>query len=148
MRELIEQLFPGLRGTDFESTSPRDTRYNCVAWAANDSRRWWWPGESPFSFWPAGVDREESVAKFVEAFATLGYQVSASGEHEPNIEKVAIFASGEGVPTHMARQLPNGAWTSKLGRLEDISHIEVSGIAGDDYGDVVAFLERPRSSST
>jgi hypothetical protein len=148
MRELIEQLFPRLRGANFEITSPRDGRYNCVAWAANDTRRWWWPGETPFSFWPAGVEREESIPRFIEAFAILGYRVCASGEHEPNIEKVAIFASGEGVPTHMARQLPEGAWTSKLGGLEDISHIEVNGVAGDDYGVVVVFLERPMSSST
>src|SRR5215212_5342604 len=126
MRELIEQLFPRLREGDFEITSPRDRRYNCVAWAANDTRRWWWPGELPFSFWPAGVAREESVARFIDAFATLGYKVSPSGEHEPSVEKVAIFASSDGAPTHMARQLPDGAWTSKLGGLEDISHIEVS----------------------
>ena len=148
MRELIEQLFPRLRGSDFEITSPRDRRYNCVAWAANDTRRWWWPGESPFSFWPAGVRRDESVATFIEAFATLGYIVSASGVHEASVEKVAIFTSSEGVPTHMARQLPNGTWTSKLGGLEDISHIDVNGVAGADYGDVVVFLERPRPSST
>lgn len=49
MREWIEQLFPGLQGTSFEITSPRDRRYNCVAWAANDTRRWWWPGEAPVS---------------------------------------------------------------------------------------------------
>ena len=148
MRELIQQLFPDLGQTGFEVTSPPDGRYNCIAWAANDTRRWWWPSESPFSFWPAGVEREESVPKFIEAFATLGYKVSPSGGHKPSVEKVAIFASRDGMPTHMARQLPDGTWTSKLGRLEDIAHVEVSGVAGDDYGNVVAFLERPRSSST
>lgn len=148
MRELIEQLFPGLRGTNFQITSPRDRRYNCVAWAANDQHRWWWPGEPPFSFWPAGLEREESVPNFVAAFGTLGYEVCASGEHDSSLEKVAIFTSSDGVPTHMARQLANGTWTSKLGGLEDISHVDVNGVAGDDYGDVVVFLARPRSSST
>lgn len=148
MRELIEQLFPRLHGSTFHITSPRDRRYNCVAWAANDTRRWWWPGETPFSFRPAGIERKESVPNFVAAFATLGYEMCASGEHDPILEKVAIFASSDGVPTHMARQLPTGAWTSKLGSLEDISHLDVNDVVGDEYGDVVVFMARRKSSST
>ena len=148
MRGLIQELFPRLSTTVFEITSAHDNRYNCVAWAAGDTRRWWWPGEVQFSFWPAGVDRQESIASFAEAFATLGYEVSSSGDHDPELEKVAIFASSDGVPTHMARQLPNGYWTSKLGTLEDITHVDVNGLAGTDYGEVVAFLQRRRSAST
>jgi hypothetical protein len=145
MRELLEQLFPRLRTTTFEITSPRDGRYNCIAWAAGETHRWWWPGEALFSFWPAGVDREESLASFVAAFATLGYEVAESGDHDPDYEKIAIFASNDGVPTHMVRQLLNGSWTSKLGGLEDIAHIDVSGVAGTEYGDVVAVLQRHRT---
>lgn len=148
MRELIEQLFPRLHDTTFEITSQRDRRYNCVAWAAGDTRRWWWPGEVPFSFWPADVEGEESVANFVTAFATLGYEVVASGDHDPSYEKVAIFASAEGLPTHMARQLSDGSWTSKLGALEDIAHVDVMGVSGTDYGHVVAFLQRRQSAPT
>jgi hypothetical protein len=145
MRVQIQRLFPNLRD-DFEITSPADTRYNCVAWAAADARRWWWPGESPFTFWPAGVPREESVAAFIAAFATLGYSGTTSGEHDEQYEKVAIFATHDGTPTHMARQLPDGRWTSKLGRLEDIAHVNVDGVSDSDYGSTVAFLQRPRAS--
>jgi len=148
MRDLLEQLFPRLRTTAFEITSPEDSRYNCIAWAAGDTRRWWWPGEAPFSFWPSGIEREESVGNFVAAFATLGYEPTKSGEHDRDYEKVAIFASSEGIPTHMARQLPNGSWTSKLGGLEDITHIVLAGVAGTDYGHVVAFLQRRKPLST
>src|SRR5215212_7806619 len=105
MRERIEQLFPRLRSMSFDITSPRDGRYNCVGWAAGDTRRWWWPGEAPFSFWPAGVERDESIASFVKAFGTLGYEITRSAAYDEKYEKVAIFASGEGIPTHMARQL-------------------------------------------
>jgi hypothetical protein len=146
MRELIQQLFPRLNTSSFEITSARDHRYNCVAWAAGDTRRWWWPAEAAFSFWPAGVEREESIAGFVRAFGTLGYELTSSGDPHPDFEKLAIFASGDGVPTHMARQLPNGPWTSKLGALEDITHMDVTGLAGTDYGDVTVFLQRRRSS--
>ncbi|HYI10425.1 MAG TPA: hypothetical protein VEK57_15300 [Thermoanaerobaculia bacterium] len=140
MRELIQRLFPQLEA--FEITSPRDGRYNCIAWAAGDTTRWWWPGEPQFSFWPAGVRREESIGSFIEAFATLGFEPSDSGNHHAAFEKVAIFASRDDVPTHMARQLPDGSWTSKLGGLEDIAHVDVTGVAGSDYGAVVVFLHR------
>jgi hypothetical protein len=111
--------------------------------------QWWWPGEPPFSFWPVGVKREETIASVIEAFATLGYEsTSSSGNHEPDFDKVVIFASREGIPTHMARQLPDGSWTSKLGQLEDIAHADVTGVGGSDYGEAVAFLRRRKSSST
>ena len=147
MQELIRQLFPQLRDDTFEITSPRDLRYNCIAWAAGDTTRWWWPGELPFSFWPRGVRREESIASFVEAFTTLGYEITRSGELEQDHERVALFASNDGVPTHMARQLTDGRWTSKLGKLEDIVHVDVAGVAGSDYGQIVLFLRRPKSLS-
>lgn len=145
MRDLIRRLFPNLRDDQFVITSPRDEGYNCVAWAAGDTRRWWWPGEAPFSFWPGGIPREESIATFIEAFGTLGYEVTASPDHEAEYERVAIFATNDGVPTHMARQLDDGSWTSKLGALEDITHVQVSGVAGSDYGDVVIVLRRARA---
>jgi len=52
----LESLFPGLRGSGFVETSPEDIRYNCVAWAAEDKDRWWWPDED--SYWPEGVALE------------------------------------------------------------------------------------------
>jgi hypothetical protein len=145
MREVIRQLFPRLRDDQAEITSPPDFRYNCVAWAAGDVSRWWWPTEPTVAYWPDGVAREETVWHFIEAFATLGYEAAATGNHEPEIEKVAIFASKE-IPTHMARQLPNGSWTSKLGSLEDISHHDINSLSGSDYGEVAVFLQRRKTS--
>ncbi len=144
MRELIEQLFPRLRESRFEITSAADPRYNCIAGAAGETRRWWWPAESPLAYWPAGVERDESISTFVNAFSTLGYQISSSGDLDLAAEKVAIFAIGN-LPTHMARQLPDGTWTSKLGELEDIRHHTAEYVATSDYGVIVLFLERPRS---
>jgi hypothetical protein len=147
MTEAIQQLFPRLREGEFQITSQRDTRYNCVAWAAGDMRRWWWPAESPFAFWPPKVKREESISSFIDAFGTLGYELTDSSDHEEEIEKVAIFASADRIPTHVARQLADGSWTSKLGRLEDIAHVEVGSVGGSDYGEVAAFLRRRRTAS-
>src|SRR6266566_3667632 len=36
---------------------------------------------------------------------------------------LAVYADETDTPTHMARQLPTGYWTSKLGELEDIQHV-------------------------
>lgn len=81
---------------------------------------------------------------FVQAFATVGYVLCDDGELEPNTEKVVIYADADGLPTHAARQLPFGLWTSKLGQLEDISHHTLDSISGTLYGTPRQFLQRQK----
>lgn len=123
-------------------TSSRTDEYNCVAWAAGDIEAWWWPG-SPDSFWPAGVRADETLDAFHEAFASLGYETCVSAELEDGFEKVALYANAEG-PSHMARQLAEGRWTSKLGALQDIEHATPDDLADDTYGRIVLLMRRPR----
>ena len=40
------------------------------------------------------------------------------------------------------RQLPDGRWTSKLGKAEDIEHESPDDVAGRIYGEVDEFLKR------
>jgi len=47
----------------------------------------------------------------------------------------------DGEPTHVARQLPSGRWTSKMGFLEDIEHT-VDALRGFYYGAVTQILKR------
>jgi len=61
---------------------------------------------------------------------------------EPSYEKVVIYANAGGTPTHMARQLPSGKWTSKLGQKEDIEHSAVTDVEGPLYGVATVFLKR------
>jgi hypothetical protein len=61
---------------------------------------------------------------------------------EDGYEKVALYAL-RGIPTHAARQLPSGAWTSKLGALEDVQH-PLDGLQVEDYGAPVRYLKRRR----
>jgi hypothetical protein len=63
---------------------------------------------------------------------------------EPGIEKIALYALND-LPTHAARQLSNGWWTSKLGPHVDIEHIHPDAIAGGIYGEVVALMSRTRT---
>jgi hypothetical protein len=147
MVERIAALFPGLRASSFLVTSPETRAYNCVAWAAGDTARWWWPDpESDACFWPPGVPAAETVDAFVAALATLGYAPCSGDDFEPGFEKVALFAA-DGVPTHVARQLAGGRWTSKLGRSEDIEH-DLHALGGDVYGAVVLILKRPAHAGT
>jgi hypothetical protein len=137
----LESLFPKLQGSAYEVSSPPDDVYNCIAWAANDALHWWWPDRLQKRYWPAGVLRDESLAAFQEAFAALGYAVCAGEELETGFEKVALFADADGFPTHAARQLNNGRWTSKLGEIEDIEHA-LRDLEGVEYGAVVRVMKR------
>ena len=142
MVSLIEQLFPKLSSADYQITSPNDARYNCIAWAAGDTQRWWWPEQDPENgYWPEGVPAVVTVDAFVAAFATLGYEPCDQPDYEPNFERIALFADEQGTPTHVARQLPSGRWTSKLGKLEDIEH-DLNDLVGSTYGSVVQVLKR------
>jgi hypothetical protein len=149
MVEPLESLFPGLHPGRFQITSPKSTVYNCIAWAAGDTDNWWWPDDdldNEAIFWPPGIAREETLAAFVAAFSTLGFVACDEEEYEPGYEKVALFAHVDGVPTHAARQLPAGRWSSKLGFLEDIEH-ELHDLSGSAYGTVVQVLKRPTASN-
>jgi hypothetical protein len=129
----------------FQVTSwPTDT-YNCVAWAAGDSRKWWWPDPEGESFWPHGVDRQDTIETFIAAFRTIGYEPCKSHHLEAGFEKVAIYAIGERTK-HMARQLPSGAWTSKLGGWWDINHHSIDEVEAPHYGVRVQILCRPYQS--
>src|SRR5436309_2725662 len=117
MSERLEAAFPGLRTRPYKITSPADPGYNCIAWAAGSTSEWWWPLERDRrTFWPAGASREASLSAFVAAFAELGYAGGSDESFELGFEKVALFADAEGVPTHAARQLQTGRWSSKLGQ--------------------------------
>lgn len=143
MADHIERAFPRLVSDNYSETSPPDLLYNCVGWTAGDVSRWWWPDDA--SFWPEVSRREWSLDGFVEAFATLGYEPCESDELEAGFEKVAIYLREDGRPTHMARQLPSGRWTSKLGESEDIEHASVRGLEGEIYGRCERILRRPVS---
>lgn len=138
-KDFIISGFPGLTHDSFEITSPMDNRYNCIAWAAGDDSNWWWPSRG--HHWPS-ENVSLTLTAFTNAFEELGYTECESTDFEPDFAKVAIFANAEGIPKHAARMLPNGRWTSKLGKYVDIEH-DLSGIEGTAYGRVACVLRRP-----
>jgi hypothetical protein len=126
----------------FEVTSKPTPAYNCIAWAAGETHRKWWPDKMKVDYWPKEVPREVTLAAFVSAYGTLGYEKCENGEPEPGYEKIAIYTKPAGTPAHAARQLPNGRWTSKLGREDDIEH-DLRGVECSQYGEARQFMRRP-----
>ena len=134
----IDEEFPGI---DYTITSEEDDAYNCVAWAAGYNDGWWshaegyqWIGE-----------RGASVQSLILLFNTLGYAECDSDDLESDYEKVVLYAI-DGNWTHVARQLSNGRWTSKLGMYEDIEHANPADLSGDLYGDVHCIMRRLTTS--
>jgi hypothetical protein len=145
-----EAYFPNLQRDQYEVTSNETATYNCIAHAAGKDDNWWWPAPSP-AYWPEGLAREETLESFVLAYTVEGYAVCETQNRglESGIEKVAVYVDSDGIPTHAARQLVDGNWTSKLGEWEDIQHntleaMEDSRDLGLGYGKVALILRRKR----
>ena len=138
--DLLLMAFPNLGEEGFKITSPCDARYNCVAWVAERTDHRWWP--EPDAYWPQSAARLRTLEAFIQAFKFLGYEHCPDGEWESGFEKVAIYRHRE-IPNHVARQLADGTWTSKLGDQVDITHT-LRGLEGDVYGQVACYLKRPR----
>lgn len=143
--DFVRAAFPNLALGNYRITSAPSWDYNCIAWALGITDAWWWP--TPGRFWPPGVEREETVPAFLSAFGTRGFSPCSPSALESGLEKIALYAIG-GVPTHAARQVGNGWWTSKLGPSFDIEHASVEALAGGAYGHPVAFLSRPGPETT
>ena len=141
VKQILERAFPRLRGSGYKLTSKDTPSYNCIAWAAGDNRRWWWP-LNPDGFWPDGVPRTVTMNAFVQAYETVGFVPCRDSRLDRGFEKIALYADADGVPKHAARQLPNGKWTSKLGPSVDIEHTLIA-LQGQAYGQISIFLRRP-----
>ena len=138
-----EDELPGLNDGNCEVTSPPTPEYNCLAWTAGEDQQWWDP--NPLYYWPEGVPREATLDAFEQIYGKLGFRRCADGAPEAGFEKIGIFARKSGariVATHAARLLPSGAWTSKLGPLEDITHQQIENVSGPVYGEVAFFMSK------
>jgi hypothetical protein len=141
MLSLID--FPKIQTEGYDRTSDATPDYNCIAWAASDQTRWWWPGldlVGKEAYWPPKAPRKRTLKAFALAFKTLGYEKCKDGLFEEGFEKIAIYAKGD-LPTHAARQLVDGKWTHKIGRNIDISS-NLTAVEDGIYGLPVRFLRR------
>lgn len=132
---------------DYEQRSPVDAAYNCVAFAAGDTGRYWSPLVAGGYSWPADALKEDTVGGAMAALACVGYVECEDPAFEVGYEKVAIFAKGER-PTHAARQdTESELWLSKLGTEYDIAHASLEEVGGKEYGEPVKYMRRERTSA-
>jgi hypothetical protein len=138
---LLNEFFPKLNASNHRITSDPTGEYNCIAWAAGCSDKWWDPIPNPRYFWPKDIPPSDSVETLCRTFESLGYTKTENEIYEQGFEKVAIYGDQVGF-THAARQLPTGKWTSKLGDWEDIEHDTLEALEGEFYGKAVQILKR------
>lgn len=156
-----EENFSYLTKDLYEVTEGETSDYNCIALAAGDKTRWWWPDPWGQYHWPI-QRREQTVEAFVEMFESLGYQKCRCSLKKRLFEKVALYYDPVGCvatidhpevllgsPTHAAKQLASGIWNSKLGEWEEIEHRTLKCLNGTDitgkrisYGEPVQILKR------
>lgn len=140
--QVIPQSFRRLRNEPFQVKSPRDIKYNCIAWAMGDDQNVCWPGRK---YLPGRVPKDDSLPAFIATFVNMGYECCDADGVEPGFEKIVLYVDEQQERvTHAARQLPDGFWTSKLGPQWDINHL-LEGVCGPHpaYGRVAQILRRP-----
>ncbi len=144
-------IFPNLKATNQTITSDIDVNYNCVAWAIEDKLRWWEPfgviipASFPPYHWPDNLPHNNLLQTYVSFFEAHGFQVTDDPKLENGVEKLALYERDNQFQ-HVARQLPNGRWTSKIGPQEDIEH-ELDDLKNDipySYGKASIFMKRPK----
>lgn len=86
---------------------------------------------------------EYSLEAYKEAFRRIGFEECSDGSFEDGYEKIALFVNRAGTPTHAARQIDEGKWSSKLGKSFDIAH-ELRALTGSEYGSIAVFMKRPK----
>jgi hypothetical protein len=142
--------FPGLNPQNSEKTSEIDRKLNCVGWALGQATGWWWPDVDvrgiqlllPRSSWPDDLPRIVTVDNIMHLFERRGYELCHDHALEAGFLKIAIYALPNNHPTHVARQLSSGRWTSKLGEGIDLSHSSPADLQGPKYGRVARFMRR------
>lgn len=139
----IDEEMPLLAAEGYQITSEATNEYNCIAYVLGETDRWWTHSAGADYYWPDHASRTPSIQSLIEAFAGLGFELCEDGSDEPGFSKIALYANGQGQWTHVAMQLANGRWSSKLGSLEDISHRTPQSLDSDLYGGVHSFMRRP-----
>ena len=139
--EEIESAFPNLAGSGYEVTGDASAEYNCTAWALGITNRQW-DYDRPHGYWPPSIPRNQEVGTLMRLFAREGFALCDDDALEPGYEKIALYAF-VGWFTHVARQLEDGRWSSKLGKREVITHPSPANLTGGFFGSGHCIMRRP-----
>lgn len=142
----LEKLFPNLAASGWCLSSERCPIYNCIAFGLHIKDEWWEANGNPGHYWPSDIEQAETIKSWIEVYGLHGFCVCDSSELKLDTEKVAFYVK-DGEPQHVARQLDDGRWISKLGRREDIEHNTLHALEGDEYGTVEVVMKRQRGKN-
>jgi len=136
----FREYFPNVSDS-VQITSPETPEYNCFAWVTGTTDAWWEPGRT----WPIDASTDWNVDVVLKAYESQGFARCQDGASAPGFEKIAVYCNEGGEPTHVAKQLQNGRWSSKLGTWEDVEH-DLPDFEGAHpaYGQARVFMKRPR----
>lgn len=128
--------FPNLNTNNFTFESLRDEDYNCVAWIHEIQDEW-------IQFKDVHGSYDISINRYIEYFKEFGYKISENKNLEKGVVKIAIYCDSRANEfKHVARQLPNGKWASKLGDWEDIIHENPDVLFGKLYGNDLIIMQK------
>jgi hypothetical protein len=144
----LEACWPRLASEPYNITSSRCRRYNCLAWVAEDQSQWWEPEDRGGFYWPPGLPKDDfSLANYLAALRSLGFEICADGTLIEGVEKVAVYVDDADEFTHVAVQLDDGWWSSKLGHFNDVSHQMLESLLQGRplrYGEHFTYMARAR----
>src|SRR6185437_390843 len=79
----LEAKWAKLKPSNYRVTSHATPRYNCLAFANDDEKRWW--ESSPYGgtiYWPSNVRREDSLATWSTIFESQATQLVQVGRRK------------------------------------------------------------------
>ena len=136
---LLVEAFPNLASEGFEIVEQPSERYNCIAYAADDTSKWWWP--DGINYWPPWATLDDRMESLKEVFAGLGYEQCQNSDAEEGYQKVALYGFQDRFG-HAALQMPDGRWRSKMGQGPVIEHRSPESLSAGMYGDSTAYMRR------
>jgi hypothetical protein len=137
----IKRKWPSLIvNNNFNFTSEKTWDYNCVAWATRDNSDW-----IQFEYDHNGdLIPDSTLELYIDFFKNKGFEICNDSSLESGFEKICIYADSNNKFTHVALQLSNGIWASKMGNYEDIEHTNTDCLIGDFYGQPKIFMKKTK----
>jgi len=131
--QLIRAYLPLLqKDVNFIFKSVQGDDYNCVSWAIHNDE------ENIILKLPDG-ETDQRLKSYVDYYKNIGFEETGNIDVEQGVTKIALYAFADEFQ-HVARQLADGRWASKLGEWEDIEHSTLNDLAGNFYGEPVIFF--------
>jgi hypothetical protein len=132
----IERHFPNLKiGENSSHKSKKGDDYNCAAWAIELKEGW-------IEFKDEHGNLDLRLETYISYYENLGFSQTDTIQLEEGVIKIAIYTDAKKEFTHVARQLSNGIWTSKIGDWEDIEHTTLEAVGGKSYGNPAVIMRK------